>query len=220
VRAKVDVRIEHDADDEDGAAERANFGKPVIGRRAPSNQAAQQGLHRPERVEHVDIDVSDDIGRKGERQRQQPDEQVASRELIGGDHPGRADPEDRRDRRDPGQEQDGVDQSRRKHIGEEMTPDIRVALQGNVNKARNRRERQRGDEDEQRYGDRMRRPHMGDPLQRAKRRVRRWPAQSRFCSESAPRSQLSNPTLSTSVAAFFLFSATLAIGKGSAFSSP
>ena len=102
---EIDVRVEHEAHDQDRAAERADVRKPVVGGRLEAEQRAQRRLHRSEAVEHVDIDVGDDVGRERERQRQQPDEHAAAGKFVGRDDPGGADAGDGGDQRDSAEQQ-------------------------------------------------------------------------------------------------------------------
>ena len=66
-RGDVDVRVEHHAHHEDGAAHAPDVGKPVILGAVPAEQLAQQGLQRAGIVEQLEIAKSDDVGRDGER---------------------------------------------------------------------------------------------------------------------------------------------------------
>ena len=96
-RREEDVRIEHKRKDEDRAAAAngcSDTRSAAVGFQPVS--AVSSALHRPERVEQVDIDVGDDIGREGERQRQRPGERVAAGEAIGGDEPRGADADESR----------------------------------------------------------------------------------------------------------------------------
>ncbi len=79
-RGEIDVRIEHETENEDRAGKRADVREPVVGRRAPAEHCAQRRLQRAERVENIDVDVGHDIGRDRERQRQQPRRACCGRE--------------------------------------------------------------------------------------------------------------------------------------------
>ena len=101
-RGEEHIRVEHEREDEDRAGQRADVRIPGGRARPPAGEREQQVLHRAERIEDVDIDIGDDIGREGERQRERPGEHVAAGKPIGGDEPGGADADQRGQRRDAG----------------------------------------------------------------------------------------------------------------------
>ena len=90
----------------------------------PAGNGLQYGLHRAERVEEIDVDVGDDVGRERKRQRQRPCQRIAAGETIGGDEPRRADADDRGQRGDAGEQQHGDAQRLRDHIGDKIGPDV------------------------------------------------------------------------------------------------
>ena len=94
-RGDVDVRIEHRAHHEDGAAETSDVRKPIVLGIAPAEQAPQRGLQHAGIVEQLEVAEGDDVGRDCERQEQQPFEQAAPGEPVHGDEPGRAGPDQR-----------------------------------------------------------------------------------------------------------------------------
>ena len=102
--------------------------------------ARKRDLHRADGVEQVDVNVSHDVGRDRERQRKQPRQRIASGKLIGGDQPGGAGAGDRGDDRDAGEQQSGVSERRRQHIGDQMRPDLGVAPPGDLQEADKRGE--------------------------------------------------------------------------------
>ena len=101
-RGDVDIRVEHHAHHEDGAAHAPDVGKPVVLGAVPAEQLTQQGLQRAGIVEQLEIAKSDDVGRDGERQEQQPLEQASPREAVHGDEPRRAGADQEGERADAG----------------------------------------------------------------------------------------------------------------------
>ena len=76
-------------------------GQAQVARARQAEERAQPSLHRPERVQQVEIGVGDDVGRDGERQ-QQPDlEEAPARERVGRHEPGRAGADHRHHDADP-----------------------------------------------------------------------------------------------------------------------
>ena len=76
---QIDVGVEHDAEQKDAAVQRADLREPEIARARDAEELAERRLHRPERMQHVEIGVGDDVGRDGERQEQRPFEHALAR---------------------------------------------------------------------------------------------------------------------------------------------
>jgi hypothetical protein len=125
---QIDVRIEHEAHDHDGAPERADRREPVVGV-GPAGRLAQQALHRPGVLEKIGVGVADDVGRDGERQQQRPFEQAAAREVAHADQPRRADPDHQDAAADAQRERERVAQIAREHGAGQVRPDLAARRQ-------------------------------------------------------------------------------------------
>ena len=145
-RGDVDIRIEHRAHHQDGAAEAANIREPVVPRIAPAEQTAQGGLHHPGIIEHLQIGVGDDIGRDRERQQQQPLQISPSRKAIHGDEPGGAGADQETQASYPGHQQQRAADRAGEHVGDEMRPGIAAWLQRDQRDGEQRQERDQRDE--------------------------------------------------------------------------
>jgi hypothetical protein len=160
---QIHIGIEHEAYDQHGAAERTDRRKPVFIGGAPAEQAAQRRLHGAGGVQDVHVDVSGDVGRDRERQRQQPQQRVAAGKAERGHQPGAAGAGDCRHGGDAGEQQRGLHRRRRQDIGDEMRPDIGVADGGDARHAQQRQhDHCRGCERDQRCRHRQ-------PMQAARR---------------------------------------------------
>ena len=127
-RRKIDVRVEHEADDQDGAGQRAHARQPR-GRGRWHQHRAEGLMGEAERLEQIDIDIGADIGRDRQRHRHQPDEKAAARKIVRRHQPCRAGANHERNHADAGQQQRGVADGARQYIGEQMRPQIGRRLQ-------------------------------------------------------------------------------------------
>ncbi len=80
------------------------------GRRKPRGivdpqHGTHEGLHRPQRVQQVQVRIGHDVRGDRERQQQGPGEDAAAREVVGRHQPGAAGPDDGDQRAHPAQEQ-------------------------------------------------------------------------------------------------------------------
>ena len=78
---QIHVRVEHEREHDDRAAERAHVGEPVVAR-SPPRQLAQPSLHRPRKLEEVGISVRHDVRRYGQGQQQSPVEDLLAGEAA------------------------------------------------------------------------------------------------------------------------------------------
>ena len=162
---EVDVRVEDEAEKQDGAAEGADLRQAEILRARNAEDGADRRLHRPDRVEDVEIGVGDDVGRHGERQEQRPVEDAPAGEVVGRHQPGGAGADRDDDDADAGKEK----RRRRHRLGEdvfgEVAPDLGRAA------GSDEAERDDGDEDEDR-DERRRRSESACPPRREAREGR------------------------------------------------
>ena len=82
--------MEHHAHDEDGAADSAEIGKPIVLGALPAEYLAERGLQRAGIVEQLEIAIGGDVGRDGERQQQKPLKQTSPRKAAHRDKPSSA----------------------------------------------------------------------------------------------------------------------------------
>ncbi len=143
-RRQVDIRVEHEAEQDDAARHRADVGQPELTRAVVAEQRAQRRLERPDWMQDVEIRVGDDVGGNGEGQEERPVEHPAAGEVVRGDEPGRRGAERDGEHADAGEQHhrraDGV----RQHVCKKVLPVCRVAAR--------RREGQRRDGREHRDG--------------------------------------------------------------------
>ncbi len=127
-RRKIDVRIEHQRDHDDGAGQRAQIGKHAhrVLQRQPDRK---RPVDQAERLEQIDIDVSREIGRDRERQRHQPEQHLPAAEFMQRDRPRRAGADRERQGADAAEQERGVEKTPRQHIFDEGLPDVRRRLQ-------------------------------------------------------------------------------------------
>ncbi len=145
-RGQIDIRIEHEAQEQDAAGQRAHIGQPKPARIVDAEQRPERGLDRAERMQKVEIGEGDDIGGDRERQQQRPVEEPAAGKAAGGDEPSGADADHDGDDTDAEQQQRGVVDRLRQYIGEEMRPQIAGALRGDGEEGDDRGQHDRGDE--------------------------------------------------------------------------
>ena len=149
-RHHVDIRVEHGAHHQDGAAHGADFGKPVIATRPPAEGVAQRALHRAGIVEEIRVDIGDEVGRHGEGQDEHPFEDAATEEIVARHHPRRAHAEHEADPADSRHEEKRVGDVAGQHRLEEVPPEpSAVAGSGSENgkdrRQQGQRQGQRGD---------------------------------------------------------------------------
>ena len=141
-RGQIDIRIEHEAHEQDRAGERAHIGKPVVGGGPKSECSTQPRLYWASRIENVDIDIGDDVGRDREWQHQQPGQHIASGKLKRGHRPGGAGAEHDGDDGDARQQQHRLQRRDRNHIADQVQPQFIGGLaEGEHRKARQRCDR-------------------------------------------------------------------------------
>ena len=85
-RHQVDVRVQGERHHEDRSGQRADLGYPHV----RPEDGPQERLHGAGDVEHGEEDEPEDVGRHGQRQDEQPHQQVAQREPVGGHEPRQA----------------------------------------------------------------------------------------------------------------------------------
>ena len=186
-------------------------------------------MDQAERLEQIDIDVSREIGRDRERQRQQPQQHLPAAKFMQRHDPCRTRADRQRQRADADQQQRGVEQAARQYVLDQGLPDVRRRLHRQRDDGKDGRRNQDRGRNRDRCGDparargrgsrrltsaRSRNPMQQYALFRGGRGHVDGNAVANWCD------QLSNPTLSTSVEAALRLATILAIGVGSAVSLP
>ena len=110
-----------------GAGQRAQIGKQAhrVLQREPERERL---VDQAERLEQIDIDVSREIGRDRERQRQQPQQHLPAAKFMQRHRPRRTGADRKRQRADADQQQRGVEKAPRQHVFDEGLPDVRRRL--------------------------------------------------------------------------------------------
>ena len=175
-RHHVDVRVEHGAHHQDGAAHGADFGKPVVPARPPAEGVAQRALHRTGIVEEVRVDVGDDIGRYGEGEDEHPFEEAAAEEIVARHHPRRTHAEREAEAADACHEDERVGDVAGQHRLEEVPPEtLAVSGRGGEDGEDRRQQDQRQD---QRGGRPAARPREGQAAPERRHRESYHPVRS------------------------------------------
>ena len=108
-RGEIDVRIEHQREQERDAAGRAEIGEPVVAA-APAGGLAQGALNGTGESQKIGIGIADDVGRQHQRQQQRPLQQPAAGEAAHRHQPRRAGADDGRAEADHQQQDQRVEE--------------------------------------------------------------------------------------------------------------
>ncbi len=142
----IDIGVHGCGQDEDGPAERAHVGEPIVAP-APAGEVAQHGLNRPGHLQEVRVGVGQHIGRHGQRQNQRPAQNALAGEAVHGDQPSGTRADQERARADPKAKEHAVAQVLGEDGGCEVCPQ---ALGRLANVAGERQQRSGDDQTEQR----------------------------------------------------------------------
>jgi hypothetical protein len=127
-RDEVHVRIEREGKHGRRAAQRADFGKPVLARR-PAGELAERALYRPGELQPVGVGIRHHVGGHRERQHQRPFQDVAPGKPVDGHEPGAEHAHGDDAQRHREHEKDGIPHVRRQRGGGEMRPGFAPAAE-------------------------------------------------------------------------------------------
>ncbi len=120
----VDVRVQHQRQHRDRAAERTDLRKPVVALAGPAESLAQRDLQRSGEFKQVGVDVGDQVAGHGQRQQQRPFEQPAAGKPAHRHQPRGAGPDHEGPDPDPEHQGEGGQDVARQHRRGEMRPDV------------------------------------------------------------------------------------------------
>ncbi|SOZ01712.1 hypothetical protein CBM2595_A30552 [Cupriavidus taiwanensis] len=146
-RGQVNVRVQHQREQRDGAAQRADLRKPVVAR-APAGQLAQPALHRAGELQRVGVGVGNHIGRHRHRQHQRPFHHGMAREAVGRYQPGGGHAQQQHAGSDAAQQPQGIEHVLGQHRVDQVAPGI---AGGQQHGGRNHQHRH-GDQQRHRHG--------------------------------------------------------------------
>ena len=212
----VDIGVEHEAEHQDRPRHRAQIGQAELARAVEPQHPANRALHRPDRVQQVQVREGDDVARHRQRQQQRPVQHAPAREVAGGDEPGATGADHQHQRAHAGQQHGGIESRLRQHVLRQMRPVRQVAA------SRQPQQRDDGCQHAQRDQRRRQAPAWSDgrrsgPAAPAAHVANRARQAGRT---GGARAHWSKPTLSTSALACLRYLAISASGSGSTFRSP
>jgi hypothetical protein len=120
-RQHVAIRIEHEHEHRDRAANGTYVWKPVAAR-TPAEGFAQRRLYRPDELQEIRVDVGHHVGRHRHGQDQRPFEEAAARKIQHRRQPGRGHADGSHAEADPDAQHDGVQHELAQHGVGEMRP--------------------------------------------------------------------------------------------------
>ena len=145
-RGQVDIRIQHHAQQQDAAGQRADVRQAEITRAVDAQQRTDQRLHRTKRVQQIQIGVGDDVGRHRQRQQQRPGQHAAATEIVGRHQPGAAGAQRRHQHADTEQQHHGIQTGARQYVRHHVRPQALAALHRSPQQRQQRQRHQHGDQ--------------------------------------------------------------------------
>lgn len=137
---QVDVGIQHEGQQHDGARQVAQIGQTEFTRAGVAQQGADGLLDGTDGVQDVQVGIGHDIGRHGQRQQQRPGQDSAAGEIVGRDQPGRTHAQRGGQQADPAEQGQGLDQRAGQHELQQMTPMRARTLAGLAHQRQDRRQ--------------------------------------------------------------------------------
>lgn len=173
-RGQVHVGVEHQREQHDRAAGRADVRKPVVAR-APAGHVAQPALHGAGELQRIGVRVGDHVGGHRQRQHQRPRHQATPRKAAGRGQPRGGHPEQQHARHHAGQQHERVADVFGQHGIDKMPPGVR----GRRQHARHDHADRQHDQRRHQAGDHRQRGRRAQPPQRWLRSprlqwLRRW----------------------------------------------